>query len=146
MSVKTYIPKKAEIERKWFIVDAEGQTLGRLASRIASILRGKHKPMYTPHLDTGDYVIVINAEKIEVTGNKHRDKLYYRHSRYPGGLRSLSFDEMIDKHPERVLRLAVKGMMPSNALGRAMMGKLKIYAGPDHPHAGQQPETLSIER
>lgn len=145
MSVKTYIPKKTEIERKWFIVDAEGQTLGRLATRIASILRGKHKPMYTPHLDTGDYVIVINAEKIEVTGNKGRDKMYYRHSRYPGGLRSLSFDEMIDKHPERVIRLAVKGMMPSNALGRSMMSKLKIYAGSEHPHAGQQPETLSIE-
>lgn len=145
MSVKTYIPKKTEIERKWFIVDAEGQTLGRLASRIASILRGKHKPMYTPHLDTGDYVIVINAEKIGVTGNKGRDKMYYRHSRYPGGLRSLSFDEMIDKHPERVLRLAVKGMMPSNSLGRSMMSKLKIYAGSEHPHAGQQPETLSIE-
>lgn len=145
MRVKTYTPKPSEIERKWYLVDAEGQTLGRLASRIASVLRGKHKPTFTPNLDTGDYVVVINAEKIQVTGRKGRDKLYYRHSRYPGGLRSLSFDEMIDRHPDRVIRLAVKGMMPRGPLGREMMSKLKIYAGENHPHSAQQPQPLKME-
>lgn len=145
MRVKTYTPKASEIERKWYIVDADGQTLGRLASSIASILRGKHKPTFTPNLDTGDYVVVINAEKIQVTGRKRLEKLYYRHSRYPGGLRSLNFEEMIERHPDRVLRLAVKGMMPSGSLGREMMNKLKIYAGEDHPHGAQQPQPLSFD-
>lgn len=142
---KTYTPKPSEIERKWYVVDVDGMTLGRVASRIASILRGKHKPIYTPHLDVGDYVVVVNAEKIAVTGRKHDEKLYYRHSRYPGGLTSLSFDEMIDRHPDRVLRLAVKGMLPSGALGRDMLKKLKIYAGEDHPHKAQEPEQLTFE-
>lgn len=145
MRVKTYTPKESEIERAWYLVDAEGQTLGRIASRIASVLRGKHKPSYTPHLDTGDYVVVINAEKVEVTGRKRRDKMYYRHSRYPGGLRSLNFEEMIDRHPDRVLRLAVKGMLPSGPLGRQMLAKLKVYSGEDHPHAAQNPQPLAID-
>ena len=145
MRVKTYTPKASEIERKWYIVDEDGQTLGRLASSIASLLRGKHKPTFTPNLDTGDYVVVINAEKIQVTGRKRLEKLYYRHSRYPGGLRSLNFEEMIERHPDRVLRLAVKGMIPSGSLGREMMNKLKIYAGEDHPHGAQQPQPLSFD-
>ena len=144
MAVKTYIPKVAEIERKWYIVDAEGQTLGRLATQIASVLRGKHKPTYTPHLDVGDYVIVVNAEKIRVTGNKHEQKFYYRHSGYPGGFRSTSLRDQLAKHPERVIETAVKGMRPHTNLGRDQLKKLKVFAGPNHPHAAQQPTPLEI--
>ena len=144
MAVKTYIPKVAEIERKWYIVDAEGQTLGRLATQIASVLRGKHKPTYTPHLDVGDYVIVVNAEKIRVTGNKHEQKFYYRHSGYPGGFRSTSLRDQLAKHPERVIETAVKGMLPHTNLGRHQLAKLKVFAGPNHPHAAQQPTKLEI--
>lgn len=143
MPTKTYTPKKSDIQRKWFVVDAEGKTLGRLATRVATILRGKHKPMYTPHLDVGDYVIVVNAEKVRVSGNKEWDKTYYRHSGYPGGIKSTSFREMIDRHPDRVIRLAIKGMLPNNVLGRQQFSKLKVYAGPDHPHGGAQPEELN---
>ncbi|MEZ4520896.1 MAG: 50S ribosomal protein L13 [Thermomicrobiales bacterium] len=144
MAVKTYVPKESEIERTWYVVDAEDAILGRLSTQVASILRGKHKPEFTPHLDAGDYVVVVNAEKVQVSGGKNRQKMYYRHSRYPGGLRSLSFDEMIDRHPERVIHTAVRGMVPKNALGKRMMRKLRVYAGPDHPHTGQQPTKLEI--
>lgn len=144
-ATKTYMPKPSEIERKWYVVDADGVVLGRLASQVASILRGKHKPTFTPHLDVGDYVIVVNAEKVRVTGAKESAKLYYRHSRYPGGLRSLSFDEMIQRHPERVIQYAVKGMLPKGALGRQMLKKLRVFAGPDHPHQAQQPQELEID-
>lgn len=143
MAFKTYTPRLSEIERKWYIVDAEGQTLGRIATRIATILRGKHKPMYTPHLDVGDFVVVINAGKIVVTGDKGRQKRYYRHSRYPGGLTSLTFEQLMEKHPDRAIRFAVKGMLPRNSLGKQMLMKMKVYAGPDHPHGGQQPEPIS---
>lgn len=137
--MKTLSAKPAEVRREWLLVDANGKTLGRLATEIALRLRGKHKPIFTPHVDTGDYIVVVNAEKIRVTGNKRKDKVYYRHTGYPGGLRSTTFEEMIDKHPERVLGFAVKGMLPKNSLGQAMFGKLKIYAGPEHPHVAQQP-------
>lgn len=142
--MKTYSAKAAEIEHAWWVVDAEGQTLGRLASRIALVLRGKHKPMYTPHMDTGDYVIVINAEKIKVTGDKLDSKIYYRHSGYPGGLKERTLREQLDKFPERPLEAAVRGMLPKNALGRAMLKKLKVYAGPTHPHEAQQPKSLEL--
>jgi large subunit ribosomal protein L13 len=145
MATKTYIPKVAEIERRWYVVDAEGQTLGRLATQIATILRGKHKPMYTPHLDVGDYVIVINAEKVEITGAKEEQKQYYRHSGYPGGIYQTSYRDMLRKHPERVIEAAVKGMLPHTNLGRDQLKKLKVYAGPTHPHTAQQPEVLSFE-
>ena len=142
---KTYSTKPSDIEREWWVVDAEGQTLGRLATRIATILRGKHKPYYAPHLDCGDYVIVVNAEKIHVTGQRMDQKRYYRHSNYPGGLRSLTLRQQLEKHPTRPMELAVKRMMPSNsALGRQMFKKLKVYAGPNHPHEGQNPKTLEI--
>ena len=142
--MKTYTPKATEIERTWWVVDAEEKVLGRLASEIAKILRGKHKPMYTPHLDTGDYVIVINAEKIRLTGKKEQQKTYFRHSGYMGGDKHIPFEEMREKHPERVIELAVKGMMPKNNLGRLMFKKLKVYAGGEHPHEAQQPEELEI--
>lgn len=142
---KTYSTKPSDIEREWWVVDAEGQTLGRLATRIATILRGKHKPYFAPHLDCGDYVIVVNAEKIHVTGRRMDQKRYYRHSNYPGGLRSLTLREQLDKHPTRPLELAVKRMLPSNsALGRQMYTKLKVYEGPNHPHEAQNPKTLEI--
>jgi large subunit ribosomal protein L13 len=141
---KTYITKPSDIERRWWVVDAEGQTLGRLASKIAPYLTGKNKPIYTPNLDTGDYVIVINCGKINVTGDRLDSKLYYRHSGYPGGMRSLTLREMLAKHPDRPLRAAVKGMLPSNALGRQMLKKLKIYEGSDHPHSAQKPEVLEV--
>lgn len=144
MVVKTYTPKESEIERKWFVVDAEDVVLGRLATQVATILRGKHKPQFTPNLDAGDFVIVINAEKVRVTGQKEQQKNYYRHSQYPGGMRSFTFREMIDRHPERVIQAAVRGMLPKNALGKRMLRKLRVYAGPEHPHNGQQPETLVI--
>jgi large subunit ribosomal protein L13 len=141
---KTYTVKPGEIDRSWFVVDATDLTLGRAASQIASILRGKHKPIFTPHMDTGDYVIVVNAEKIHVTGNRMDDKRYYRHSGYPGGITSLSLREMLQRHPERVIELAVKRMLPKGVLGRNMLKKLKVYAGPDHPHLAQQPESLEL--
>ncbi|MDQ4077340.1 MAG: 50S ribosomal protein L13 [Chloroflexota bacterium] len=143
--MKTYSVKSAEIERDWWVVDAEGQTLGRLASRIAGILRGKHKPIYSPHLDTGDYVIVVNADKIEVTGDKLDSKVYYRHSGYPGGLKQRTLREQLDKFPVRPIESAVKGMLPKTSLGRKMIKKLKVYAGPEHPHAAQQPKLLELE-
>ena len=126
-------------ERNWLLVDANGPALGRLATQIADALRGKHKPEYTPHVDTGDFVVVVNAEKISVTGNKRADKLYYRHSGYPGGIKSRTLDDMLERRPEEVIRLAVKGMLPRNRLARKQLTKLKVYAGPDHPHAAQQP-------
>lgn len=144
MSVRTYIPKVSEIEREWFVVDAEGQTLGRIATKIATIIRGKHKPTYTPNMDVGDFVIVINAEKVRLTGNKEIQKNYYRHSNYPGGLTTTSFQQMIDKHPERVIEFAVKGMLPGSTLAKQQLLKLKVYAGPNHPHAAQQPKALEL--
>jgi large subunit ribosomal protein L13 len=142
--VKTYVTKPSEIERQWFVVNATGQTLGRLATRIAAILRGKHKPIFIPNLDVGDYVIVVNAEKIRVTGKKLDDKPYYRHSGYPSGLKSISLRNQLARHPERVIQLAVRGMLPKNRLGRKMIKKLKVYAGPDHPHKPQKPEMLEL--
>ena len=138
--MKTYSTKASDIERKWHVIDASGQTLGRLASEVARLLRGKHKPIFVPHLDTGDYVIVINADKVRVTGNKAEQKLYYRHSGYPGGLKSTSFAEMMKSQPTRVIEHAVRGMLPKNPLGRAMFKKLKVYAGPNHPHQAQVKE------
>lgn len=143
--MKTYTAKPHELERKWYVIDAEGQTLGRLATQVASIIRGKHKPTYTPHVDTGDHVIIINAEKIHLTGKKLQDKKYYRHSGYVGGMKSITAGELLNRHPERVIRSAVWGMVPHNKLGRQMIKKLKIYAGPEHPHASQTPETLVLK-
>jgi len=140
--MKTWNAKPGEIEREWRLVDAEGQTLGRLATQIADTLRGKDKPQYTPHVDTGDFVVVVNAEKVAVTGNKLDDKRYYRHSGYPGGLRSRTLREQLERRPEEVIRKAVKGMLPRNRLARAQLRKLKIYAGPEHPHAAQAPKEL----
>ena len=142
--MKTFVAKPETVKRDWYIVDAEGKTLGRLASEIASRLRGKHKAEYTPHVDTGDYIIVINAEKVAVTGNKAKDKMYHRHSEFPGGLKSFSFEKLIERKPEMVLELAVKGMLPRGPLGRAMYRKLKVYAGAEHNHAAQQPKVLDI--
>jgi len=142
--MKTYTPTETDIQRRWWVIDAEGKVLGRLASRVAGILRGKHKPIYTPHLDTGDYVVVINAEKVRLTGDKPNQKTYFRHSGYMGGERFIPFRRMMEKHPERVIELAVKGMLPKNQLGRQMRKKLRVYAGPEHPHAGQQPQPLEI--
>jgi large subunit ribosomal protein L13 len=139
---RTYTTKPGDIKRDWFIVDAQGKTLGRMASQIASVLKGKHKPEYTPHIDVGDYVIVINAEKIHVTGKKMDDKFYYRHSGYPGGISSISLRNQLERFPTRVVQYAVRGMLPKNRLGRKMLGKLKVYAGPEHPHAAQQPKVL----
>jgi len=140
----TVSAKPAEVKRDWFLVDAEGKTLGRLASEVALRLRGKHKPIYTPHVDTGDYIVVINAEKIRVTGNKAKDKTYYKHTGYVGNLKSITFEKLIVKTPERVFELAVKGMLPKNPLGRDMYRKLKVYAGPEHNHQAQQPIALEI--
>ena len=139
---KTYYPKADEISRDWVLVDANDQTLGRLATQIATILLGKHKPGFTPGVDMGDYVIVVNAERIKVTGNKLDDKMYYRHSRYPGGLKSISLRDQLARFPERVIEKAVWGMLPHNRMGRKLMRKLRIFAGPDHPHAAQQPKSL----
>ena len=144
MRIKTHVTKPADIKRQWFVVDAEGQTLGRLATRIATILRGKHKPTYSPHLDTGDFVIVINCEKIAVTGNRLDDKVYYSHSGFMGGLKSITLREQLEKHPDRVIKSAVKGMLPKNVLGREMMRKMKVYVGSEHPHAAQKPEVLEL--
>ena len=142
--MKTYSAKAETVERDWFLIDADGKTLGRLASEIARRLRGKHKPVYTPHVDTGDYIVVINAEKVRVTGNKARDKMYYRHSGYLGGLKEINFEDLIQKAPELVIETAVKGMLPKNPLGRAMFRKLKVYAGAQHRHQAQQPQILEI--
>ena len=146
--MKTYIAKENEVldSRHWYIVNAEDLILGRMASKIASILKGKHKPIYSPHQDVGDFVVVVNAEKIRVTGNKLKDKVYYRHSGYPGGQKATSLEQMLHKHPERVIELAVKRMLPKNALGRKMFMKLKVYAGPDHPHTAQVPEQLELKQ
>lgn len=140
----TYMAKANEIERKWYVVDAEGQTLGRLASEVASILRGKHKPTYTPNVDIGDHVIIVNAEKIELTGKKLTDKIYYRHSQHPGGLKARTALEMRTNYPEKMLELAVKGMLPKGSLGRQMFKKLHVYAGPEHPHQAQKPENYEL--
>lgn len=142
---KTYVTKLDDIKREWFVVDAAGQSLGRLATRIAAILRGKHKPIFTPGLDTGDFVVVVNAEQITVTGNKLTEKFYYRYSGYPGGLTATALKDQLAKHPERVVEHAVWGMLPHNKLGRAMLKKLKVYAGPDHPHAAQSPIELKLQ-
>jgi large subunit ribosomal protein L13 len=144
--MKTYSAKPGEITRDWYLVDAEGKTLGRLATQIADTLRGKRKPQYTPHVDTGDFVIVVNAEKIHVSGNKLDQKRYYRHSGYPGGLRSRTLREQLDRRPTEVLRVAVKGMLPKNRLARQQITKLKIYAGPEHPHEAQNPKPLETEQ
>ena len=142
--MKTFVAKPETVKRDWYVVDAEGKTLGRLASEIAARLRGKHKAEYTPHVDTGDYIIVVNAEKVAVTGNKAKDKMYHRHTEFPGGLKSFSFEKLIERKPEMVLELAVKGMLPKGPLGRAMYRKLKVYAGAEHNHAAQQPKVLDI--
>jgi large subunit ribosomal protein L13 len=144
--MKTYSAKPGEVTREWYIVDAEGKTLGRLATQIADTLRGKLKPQYTPHVDTGDFVIVVNAEKIQVTGNKLDQKRYYRHSGYPGGLRSRTLREQLERRPTEVLRVAVKGMLPKNRLARQQITKLKIYAGPEHPHEAQNPKPLESDQ
>jgi len=143
--MKTYVATPATAERNWYVVDASGRTLGRLATQVADALRGKRKPEYTPHVDTGDFVIVVNAEKIAVTGDKLAQKRYYRHSGYPGGLRSRTLREMLERRPEEVVRKAVRGMMPRNRLGRKQLTKLKVYAGPDHPHAAQRPEPMEVD-
>jgi large subunit ribosomal protein L13 len=143
--MKTYVATPSTRERDWLVVDAEGKTLGRLATQIADTLRGKHKPEYTPHIDVGDFVIVVNAEKVAVTGNKREHKVYRRHSGYPGGLRSRTLGQMLERRPEEVIRLAVKGMLPRTRLGRAQLRKLKVYAGPDHPHEAQKPEPMEIQ-
>jgi large subunit ribosomal protein L13 len=142
--VKTYSAKPREIEQKWYVVDAEAQTLGRLATRIADVLRGKGKPQYTPHVDTGDFVVVVNAEKIRVTGKKLEQKVYYRHSGYPGGLRERTLAEQLQRRPEEVLRRAVRGMLPKNRLAAVQLGKLKVYAGPEHPHGAQNPVPMEV--
>lgn len=142
--MKTFSANADSVKRDWFVVDADGKTLGRLAAEIAHRLRGKHKAEYTPHVDTGDYIVVVNAEKITVTGNKAKAKMYYRHTGYVGNMKSISFDKLIDKAPEQTIELAVRGMLPRNPLGRTMLKKLKVYAGAEHPHAAQQPQPLDI--
>jgi large subunit ribosomal protein L13 len=143
--MKTWNAKPGDVERRWYVVDADGKTLGRLATRIADALRGKNKPQYTPHVDTGDFVVVVNADKVSVTGKKLDDKIYYRHSGYPGGIRSRTLREELERRPTEVIRTAVKGMLPRNRLGRAQLTKLKVYAGPEHPHAAQDPQELKVE-
>src|SRR3990167_175748 len=143
--MKTFSAKAHEVKHDWFVVDASDKVLGRLASRVALRLRGKHKAEYTPHVDTGDYIIVTNAEKIKVTGNKVKQKLYYRHSEYPGGIKSESFEKLLARNPARIIELAIKGMLPKNPLGREMFRKLKVYVGNDHPHTAQQPKELKVE-
>lgn len=143
--MKTFYAKPHEVEREWLLVDATDMVLGRLASQVAQILKGKNKPTYTPHVDTGDFVVIVNADKIRLTGNKANTKAYYRHSGYPGGLKEVSFARMMEKHPERVIEKAVKGMLPKNTLGRAMGRKLKVYAGPEHKHEAQKPRQIELE-
>jgi large subunit ribosomal protein L13 len=142
--MKTYSAKAESVVRDWFVIDAEGKTLGRMAAEIATRLRGKHKPEYTPHVDTGDYIVVINADKVRVTGKKATDKMYYHHTGYVGGIKSISFEKLIEKAPERVIQRAVKGMLPRGPLGRTMFNKLKVYAGSEHPHTAQQPQELTL--
>lgn len=142
--MRTYSAKSEAVKRSWYIVDAKGQTLGRMASRVASILRGKHKPEFTPHVDTGDFVVIINAAQVHVTGNKVQDKIYYRHTQYPGGIRETSLEKLMEKNPTQAVNFAVKGMLPKNSLGRAMFSKLKVYPGSEHPHVSQQPEALEV--
>jgi large subunit ribosomal protein L13 len=144
--VRTYSPKAGDVQRQWHVIDASDVVLGRLASHVATLLRGKHKPIFAPHLDTGDFVIVVNAEKVALSGNKLEDKRAYRHSGYPGGLRSVAYRDLLAKHPERVVEKAVRGMLPKNTLGRGMLRKLKVYAGPDHPHQAQQPVPFEIKQ
>ena len=144
--MRTYSPKAGDVQRQWHVIDASDVVLGRLASHVATLLRGKHKPIFAPHMDTGDFVIVVNAEKVALTGSKLEDKLAYRHSGYPGGLRSVAYRELLAKHPERVVEKAVRGMLPKNTLGRNMLRKLKVYAGPDHPHQAQQPVPFEIKQ
>lgn len=143
--MKSFVAKPHEVVRKWYVIDAEGKTLGRLSTEAASILRGKRKPIFTPHVDTGDYVIIINAEKIQVTGNKRKQKIYKHHTGFPGGLREITFEKLIAKKPEEILRHSIKGMMPKGKLGRQMFKKLKIYAGPEHKHSAQQPEVYEFK-
>ncbi|AZR74751.1 50S ribosomal protein L13 [Anoxybacter fermentans] len=143
--MKTFMAKPQDIEPKWYVVDATDKPLGRLASQIANILRGKHKPTFTPHIDTGDFVIVINAEKVKLTGRKWEQKIYYRHSGYPGGLKAIPYDKLRAKNPEQIIQLAVKRMLPKNKLGRKQFRKLKVYAGPEHPHQAQKPEVLELK-
>lgn len=143
--MRTYNAKKETTNHNWYVVDATGKTLGRLASEVAKRLRGKHKPEYTPHVDTGDYIIIINAKQVKVTGNKSKDKVYYNHSGYPGGMKEITFEKLLAKSPERVIEIAVKGMLPKNPLGRAMYRKLKVFAGSEHTHAAQQPQQLNLE-
>ena len=142
--MSTYMPKAGEIKRSWYVLDAAGKPLGKVAAQAAVLLRGKHKPVYTPHVDTGDYIIVVNAEKIAVTGNKLQDKMYHRFTGYVGNLKSETLAQALERHPERVIEIAVKGMLPKNPLGRAMFKKLKVYRGPEHPHAAPQPQVLEI--
>jgi len=146
MTVRTFSPKAADIQRQWHVIDASDIVLGRLASQTARLLRGKHKPIFAPHVDTGDFVIIVNAAKVALSGNKLHDKMAYRHSGYPGGLRSMSYAELMDRSPERVVEKAVKGMLPKNALGRQMLRKLKVYAGPEHPHKAQTPVPFEINQ
>jgi len=144
--VRTYTPKPGDVERRWHVIDATDVVLGRLASQVAILLRGKHKPVFAPHVDTGDFVIVVNAEKVALTGSKREQKKAYRHSGYPGGLRAVGYGELLEKHPTRVVEKAVRGMLPRTTLGRAQLGKLKVYAGPEHPHAAQQPQQFEISQ
>ena len=144
--MRTYSPKSGDVQRQWLVIDATDVVLGRLATQAATLLRGKHKPIYAPHLDTGDFVIVINADKVALTGNKRETKMAYRHSGYPGGLRATSYEELLTKRPERAVELAVKGMLPHNRLGNRLIGKLKVYAGAEHPHAAQQPKPFEIKQ
>lgn len=143
--MSTVSAKREEVERKWYVVDAKDAVLGRVASQVAAILKGKHKPIYTPHVDTGDFVVIVNAERVQLTGNKRDEKVYYHHTGYPGGLKSITADKLLQKCPEDVLTIAIKGMLPKNPLGRQMITKLKIYAGAEHPHAAQKPEVLAIK-
>ncbi|MCH7741065.1 MAG: 50S ribosomal protein L13 [Proteobacteria bacterium] len=142
--MKTHSARKEDVKHAWYVVDATDKTLGRMSTQIAIRLRGKHKAEYTPHVDTGDYIVVVNAEKVKVTGNKARDKTYYHHTGFPGGIKSITFEKLIEKAPERVIQMAVKGMMPKNKLSRSMLSKLKVYAGSEHPHAAQKPQPLEI--
>lgn len=144
--MRTYSPKPGDLTRQWYVIDATDVVLGRLATQVATLLRGKHKPIFAPHVDAGDYVIVVNAGKVALTGNKRRDKLAYRHSGYPGGLRAVGYEELLSRRPDRAVKLAVKGMLPHNRLGRKVIKKLKVYAGPEHPHAAQQPEPFEIKQ
>lgn len=142
--MKTYNATNETARHNWYVVDASGKTLGRLASEVAKRLRGKHKPEYTPHIDTGDFIVVVNANQVKVTGNKSKDKMYYNHSGYPGGLKEINFEKLLAKRPERILEIAIKGMLPKNPLGRAMYRKLKVYPGAEHPHTAQQPQLLDL--